>query len=178
MPRIASASPRIDLVSTVSLGSDSAKSGPVLGTSPGGPHDLGPRVGGGTPGNPVPTVPGGQSSGGTAEDPGDGVGALLRRADLLTHFVPFGGDSLELAIDRFLDRFNDLGGELSSQLRGGTTTLFGEMLAVSVALLASELVLGMLDRSPDDPAKLAGAAGSDDFATAFSPFDPWSPHER
>src|SRR5512135_1184186 len=98
-----------------------------------------------------------------------------RRSDLLTDFLPFDRTSLEHAIDRFLDRFEDLGAELSRS--PGPTILFTEAMAVAVALLASKVALGLLGRSPDDEADWAGADAGANLAGFSGLPDPWGVDE-
>jgi hypothetical protein len=174
VPRVAMASPFVEVASAAPPGLIAAGPDPGSRPSPIGPTGRGPRAGGALPGAGGPSEVGRGSSEGVTTA---GLGAFLRRADLLTRFAPIGGESLEQAIDRFLGRFDDLGAELS-RFRGGTLGLFGELLAVSVALVATELVIGLLDRSQDDEKLLAGADGAAGFEAASGPFDPWSPQER
>jgi len=95
-----------------------------------------------------------------------------RRSDLLTDFIPFDRGSLELAIDRFLEHFEDLGTGLSRWR--GTPELVTEVLAVSIALAASTLALHYYERSSEDEAAPTGA----DFGANFEGYpgmpDPWS----
>jgi hypothetical protein len=95
-----------------------------------------------------------------------------RRSDLLTDFLPFDRTSLEHAIDRFLDQFEDLGAGRSHSR--GLTNLLTEVTVVAVALAASNVALRLLGRSPEDEAALAGAdvgANLDGFPGLP---DPWS----
>jgi hypothetical protein len=98
-----------------------------------------------------------------------------RRSDLLTDFIPFDRTSLEHAIDRFLDRFEDLGAELTRS--PGPTILFTEVMAVAVALLASKVTLGLLGRSRDDEADWAGADAGANLAGFSGLPDPWGMEE-
>ena len=72
-----------------------------------------------------------------------GAGAVempsLRYSDLLTEFLPFDRSFVENAIDRFLDRFESLGAELTD-LRE-TTSLIPVAAATAVTTLAVEVAL-------------------------------------
>ena len=63
----------------------------------------------------------------------------LRYSDLLTEFLPFDRSFVENAIDRFLDRFESLGGELTD-LRE-TTNLVPAVAATALTTLAVEVAL-------------------------------------
>src|SRR5271166_1226905 len=63
----------------------------------------------------------------------------LRYSDLLTEFLPFDRSFVENAIDRFLDRFESLGGELTD-LRE-TTNLVPAVAATALTALAVEVAL-------------------------------------
>ena len=63
----------------------------------------------------------------------------LRCSDLLTEFLPFDRSFVENAIDRFLDRFESLGGELTD-LRE-TTSLVPAVAATALTTLAVEVAL-------------------------------------
>jgi hypothetical protein len=91
---------------------------------------------------------------GSNSDPGAaGLGVLSSRpSDLLTDFKPFEKGSLEAAIDRFLDKFDDLGTEMT-RLRG-PTDLLTEIMAVAVALTAAKVGLRLFWRPRDDEADL------------------------
>jgi hypothetical protein len=98
--------------------------------------------------------------------------AALRRADLLTDFIPFDRGALEHAIDGFLTRFEDLGMGLSRL--GGPTDLVTEVLAVTVALAGSTLAVQLLERSTEDEGALAGADVGANFEGYPGMPDPWS----
>ncbi len=76
-------------------------------------------------------------------DMGTGAGDVempsLRYSDLLTEFLPFDRSFVENAIDRFLDRFESLGAELTD-LRE-TTNLVPAVAATALTTLAVEVAL-------------------------------------
>jgi hypothetical protein len=113
--------------------------------------------------------------GGALGDGDTGVAAVAsqRRANLLTDFIPFDGNSLESAIDRYLARFEDLGAGLS-RFRP-MSDLVVELMAVAVTLAASRLAVELFGRRPsDDEAELAGAAAGAGFDGDPGLPDPWS----
>jgi hypothetical protein len=61
-------------------------------------------------------------------------------ADLITGFLPIGRASLESAIDRFLDPFDDLGAAMPDQLHG-SLSLVPASLAVAVTVLALDVAI-------------------------------------
>jgi hypothetical protein len=90
-----------------------------------------------------------ESPGAAASERSGGLGGQLpRRSDLLTDFKPYDRASLEQAIDRFLDRFDDFADELSRSK--GPSDLLTEIMAVAVALTAAKVVLRLFWRSRDD----------------------------
>ena len=131
------------------------------------PLDLAPSV----------VVQGADSRAGAGESSQEGEAGRLdvpspQKSNLLTDFKPFGRSSLEHAIDRFLHRFEDLGPGLSGF--GRPSYLLAEVLAVTVAVLASEVVIGVLGRPSGDEAAAAEAdvaVRTDGFAGLS---DPWS----
>ena len=68
-------------------------------------------------------------------------------ADLITGFLPFGRSSLENAIDRFLDPFDDLGAALPDWQ--SPMSLVPASLAVAVTVLALDVAV-RLRRSPGE----------------------------
>ena len=95
-----------------------------------------------------------------------------RRAELLTNFVPFDGRSLDVAIEQYLARMDDLGAGLS-RFRG-MSDLIAEVMATAVALAASKVAYEMYARSRDDEVALAVAPAGLVFDADSGLLDPWS----
>ncbi|MBV8382810.1 MAG: hypothetical protein JOZ63_09390 [Planctomycetaceae bacterium] len=126
---------------------------------------------------PSAVVQGADSRSGAGESSQEGeAGGLAvpspQKSNLITDFKPFDRSSLEHAIDRFLHHFEDLGPGLSGF--GRPSYLLAEVLAVTVAVLASEVVIGVLGR----PSGVDAAAAEVDVAATPEGFaglsDPWS----
>src|SRR5208337_3248031 len=92
----------------------------------------------------------------------------LRCSDLLTEFLPFDRSFVENAIDRFLDRFESLGAELTD-LRE-TTNLFPAVAATALTTLAVEVALRRWQARDEDEANGAPAEDAEEELARFVGF--------
>jgi hypothetical protein len=92
----------------------------------------------------------------------------LRYSDLLTEFLPVDRSFVENAIDRFLDRFESLGAELTD-LRE-TTNLFPAVAATALTTLAVEVALRRWQARDEDEANGAPAEDAEEELARFVGF--------